>query len=343
MKLKSVSVLPRFLVRDALTVSTHPQPQRQLTCGQVSYMRGKGRDRRDIVSAESIIEKEKSGVFRILEIEPKKREWLERKKWSPVTSNMFSGTNTPPNRADRMKPDQDWGSVWPAARTFHPASVPLPVRQGVVVQKAQVVPSKWANAELMKIPNFLHLTPTVIKKHCDALKKFCTPWPQGLETEADTSEHFPLTVITSDYLNSSSSIRDRRARVVTFRFHVDSLQLDSHARDKLVRLVEDRYDEETGEVTLTADRCPYRGQNEDYVSYLLTALYHESWVQENWETEKTLEDEEVFDEENFEAKDALGEILNRGEDEDSVRRYREEVRKLLDLPEPTVVATTVNY
>ena len=46
-----------------------------------------------------------------------------------------------------------------------------------------MVPSKWANPELMKIPNFLHLTPPVVARHCQALGKFCTPWPQGLETE----------------------------------------------------------------------------------------------------------------------------------------------------------------
>jgi len=37
-----------------------------------------------------------------------------------------------------MKPDQDWMSVWPAQRTFHPASVPLPVRQGFAHLKGQV-------------------------------------------------------------------------------------------------------------------------------------------------------------------------------------------------------------
>ena len=34
---------------------------------------------------------------------------------------------------------------------------------------------------------------------------------------------------------------------------------------------------------LRADRCPYRGQNEDYCKYLLTALLHESWRTEEWE------------------------------------------------------------
>lgn len=105
-----------------------------------------------------------------------------------------------PPRAGRMKPSQDWGSVWPAGRTFHPAVVPLPVRQGIVQEpKTQVVPSKYANAELMKTPNFLHLTPPVIKRHCEAIKKFCTPWPKGLERDQDVERHFPFEVSTRDY------------------------------------------------------------------------------------------------------------------------------------------------
>jgi len=34
-----------------------------------------------------------------------------------------------------------------------------------------IAPGKYANAELMKIPNFLHLTPAHVKKHCEALKR----------------------------------------------------------------------------------------------------------------------------------------------------------------------------
>lgn len=45
-----------------------------------------------------------------------------------------------------------------------------------------------------------------------------------------------------------------------------------------MRLLEQRYDVETDEVTITADRCPLRQQNYDYAMYLLTALFHESWV-----------------------------------------------------------------
>ena len=85
------------------------------------------------------------------------------------------------NREKTMKPDQDWPSVWPGPRTFHPASVPLPVRQGFAHLKGQYTPGKYANIELMKVPNFLHLTPVAIKRHCDAIKKFCTAWPEGMK------------------------------------------------------------------------------------------------------------------------------------------------------------------
>ena len=191
-------------------------------------------DKRRNFDAQTILDDEKKGVFRVLQIgKPKdggKRQ-LKRRGGAMIP---------PPQRADRMKPDQKWGDVWPAARTFHPAVVPLPVRQGVVHQKAQVVPSKHANAELMKIPNFLHLSPPVVKMHCAALAQFCTPWPQGLDTEEDIEAHFPLTLTYSDYLNSSSSIRDRRSRIVQIKINIKSLPLDDHAKDKLIRLVGDR-------------------------------------------------------------------------------------------------------
>jgi hypothetical protein len=49
-----------------------------------------------------------------------------------------------------------------------------------------------------------------------------------------------VKVTTSDYLNSSSSLRDRRARIVVVQFRLGSLQLDQHARDKFIRLLGDR-------------------------------------------------------------------------------------------------------
>jgi small subunit ribosomal protein S35 len=45
----------------------------------------------------------------------------------------------------------------------------LPLHQGWV-KPGKTAPGKFANAELMKIPNFLHLTPPAIKRQCEALK-----------------------------------------------------------------------------------------------------------------------------------------------------------------------------
>lgn len=175
-----------------------------------------------------------------------------------------------------MSVDQDWGSVWPGPRSFHPATVPLPVRQGYAEKGTP--PDKYGNAELMKIPNFLHLTPPVIKKQCEALKKFCTPWPKALDTDEKCEKHFPVEVISSDYCHSSPSIREPLARIINVRFKLSALQLSQRAKDKFLRLVGERYNEESDKVTIVTDRCPLKKQNYDYAMYLITALYHESWV-----------------------------------------------------------------
>ena len=94
---------------------------------------------------------------------------------------------------------------------------------------------------------------------------------------------------------------------------------------------------------MVADRCPYRGQNEDYCKNLLTAFIHESWRVEDWET-KLVEDKESFiaEVEVGGQREALQTVLNSGESEHSVKLYKEEVRKLLGLPETIAVAETVS-
>lgn len=83
----------------------------------------------------------------------------------------------PPPRYSRMSTDQDWTNVWPSATTFKQSVVPLPITQGYIASEKEnkgLPLEKYANAELMKIPNFLHLTPNHIKKHCAAIKsKYC--------------------------------------------------------------------------------------------------------------------------------------------------------------------------
>ncbi|KAH6941397.1 hypothetical protein HPB50_017898 [Hyalomma asiaticum] len=191
-----------------------------------------------------------------------------------------------------MPIDQDWASVWPTAQSFRPSVVPLPLRQGYRERGAP--PGKFANLELMKVPNFLHLTPVHLAKHAKVLRPFCTPWPAGLETDEKCEEHFPVEVIDSDYCHASPSIRDPRCRIVTLRVKLSNLELDYHARDKLLRLVGDRYDPATDVLTIVTDRCPLKKQNYEYAHYLLTAVYHESWKTEPWEADKAESDMECF-------------------------------------------------
>lgn len=265
-----------------------------------------------------------------------------------------------PSRADKMPTDQDWPSVWPGARTFHPDVVPLPMRQGYKHNK-NVMPGKMANAELMKVPNFLHLTPPAVQRHCEALKQFCTEWPKGLETEEACENHFPVQIISSDYCYSSPTIREPLARIVSLTVKLSSLNLDDHARDKILRLLGNRYNPETGVVTITADRCPTKKQNLDYVHYLLTAVFHESWRVEPWEAEKAEADMEYYDWDQSksrknlvtvykwptpptdfdyetipratEFKIAMSDLINNGEDEQSLRKYKEVVKGILNLPD----------
>ncbi|XP_034838968.1 small ribosomal subunit protein mS35 [Maniola hyperantus] len=315
-------------------------------------------------TAESTKHGEEEEEFRVLDI-LKKRDKFQRR--------VARRAEVPPDRTEKMRTDQKWGNVWPGPRSFHPSTVPLPLRQGYV-PKGQAPPGKKANAELMKVPNFLHLTPPVIKTQCEAIKKYCTEWPKLLNSEEAIEKHYPLEIITSDYCHASPVIRNPLSRIVILRIKLADLKLDKHARDKFLRLVDDRYNEETDLVTITADRCPVRQQNLDYVNYLLTACYHESWSVEDWEGDKTLTDMEYYDfnlnqskknlvnwhfkcnneekslsnEEyvSFEVstipnateyKNAVSSLFNDGESEATLKTYDENVRKLLGLPEKKIV------
>lgn len=202
-----------------------------------------------------------------------------------------------------MPVDQDWSSVWPGPRSFHPATVPLPLRQGYVEKGAP--PDKYANAELIKIPNFLHLTPPAIERQCKALKKFCTPWPKALDSDEKVEQHFPLEITSSDYCFSSPSIRNPLARIVTIRFKLGALHLNERAKDKFLRLVDERYDEKTDTVTIVTDRCPLKKQNYDYAMYLITALYHESCVSDTFKTFKLNLNKRKYDFQNIEPWEEL--------------------------------------
>lgn len=122
-----------------------------------------------------------------------------------------------------------------------------------------------------------------------------------------------------------------------------------------MRLVGERYNPETDILTIVTDRCPLRKQNYDYAQYLLTALFHESWITEPWEATKSEADMEEYiwtrnkSKESSEAilnwktKDgnqksvpkeyaaAVETLINEGENEVNLQSYKNEVLKLLNL------------
>nr|SVE77718.1 EOG090X09BG [Daphnia lumholtzi] len=244
--------------------------------------------------------------FRTLELRPSKSNNMRGNR----RKTAYKKTPVPPPRSNKMPVDQDWPSVWPVARVFHPASVPLPLHQGWV-EPGTTPPGKFANAELMKIPNFLHLTPPAIQRQCEALKKFCTEWPKELDTDEKIDHHFPIQITTSDYLHSSPTIRDAKARIVTLQVKLSALHLNSHAKDKLLRLVKERYDPVTDILTIVAERCPLRKQNIDYAMYLLNVLVSESWKTEPWENEKSETDMEKYVWEGSQSQRSLQQLLER--------------------------------
>lgn len=189
-----------------------------------------------------------------------------------------------PKREMTMPDDIDWPSVWSTARTFVPSAVPLPIRQSFEMRDAPR--GKYNNTELLKIANFLHLTPDAVKRHCQAIKKFCSHWPDNLDTDQQVRDHFPITFITRDYVHASSSIRDARARKVLLKININDLKLEERDRIKFIELARHRYNPENEMLTITVEACPFRIQNQDYADYLLSAIYFESQDHQDWENDR---------------------------------------------------------
>ena len=226
--------------------------------------------------------------YPILKVKPTGRNIFEPRKPRQRRSRakfIFQSEST-------MDVNQDWPSIWPTAKTFAPSAVPLPLRQSFEDKIDRVPRGKHVNTELLKIANFLHLTPGAVKRHCTALKSFCTKWPENLETDEQVRAHFPVTLVTRDYCHSSPDIRDHRARIVELKINVNDLKLNQRDRVKLEELAMHRYDKATETLTITTDSCPMKIQNQDYAEYLLSAVYFESQEHQPWEKERW--DEEAF-------------------------------------------------
>ncbi|XP_046446289.1 28S ribosomal protein S35, mitochondrial-like [Daphnia pulex] len=175
----------------------------------------------------------------------------------------------------------------------------------------------------MKIPNFLHLTPPASQ----ASKKICTEWPKELDTNEKIENHLPITITTSDYLHSSPSLRDARSRIVTLQVKLSSLKLDNHAKDKLLRLVKERYNLETDVLTIISERCLLRMQNVNYAMYLLNVFVSESWKTEPWEDDKCEADMEKYVWEGSQSQRPVEQLLQRMPDKEKAQDMPEVIEQ----------------
>lgn len=168
----------------------------------------------------------------------------------------------------------------------------------------------------------------------------------------------PLRSVCS---SSDGQMDDFLTQHLPLQTKLSTLNLDAHAKDKFLRLVGDRYDPETDDVTIVTDRCPLRKQNYDYAQYLITALFHESWIKEPWEDTKSEVDMEVYIWSRNKSKvtseailnwggtgetksphpeycQSVERLINEGENSYNLDSYKREVLKLLNLKSNSAAA-----
>jgi len=180
----------------------------------------------------------------------------------------------------------NFSDKYPSSGPVNPYTLPFPLRMGKNM-RLTLQPDQFANLELAKINNFLHLTPPAITKQCKALKEFCTEFPPELMNDVELEKEYPVELYTVDYLGSGKSPINLKARIVEKKIRVCNLVVDAHARTKLLSLAtKKRYNRETDMLSLVSNRMPLRKQNADYIDYLLTVLYTEAWKKEKWENRK---------------------------------------------------------
>ncbi|EGT51338.1 hypothetical protein CAEBREN_22912 [Caenorhabditis brenneri] len=325
-------------LRSAVGGSDYGKTKQSFAGGSISAKDEQGEDFRELY----VMPKRKLRGQTQLEQATGRAEYKTRSRF-----DLIDRLSERPPRSEEMDPEkQKWSDVWPAARTFAASVVPLPVRMGSRPNPEKRAPfKKEGNLELVKIPNFLHLTPVAIQQHCEAIKKFCTPFPpELLANESSSSSILPISVQYSTYIHQGTNIRDIRSRVVTMIVHVDSLKLSDSAMEKFIRLAGNRYDEKNRKLTIITDRCHTRKQNLDYAHYLLTVLYHEANKVEQWAEMKDRSDNLKVEFEGSSTKTKLVDLIEKAKtaglesDEKSIEKFGE-MWKTYRNSEETVEAT----
>lgn len=187
--------------------------------------------------------------------------------------------------------EEEWTDLWPVARPYNHHLVRLPIRMGRPTYPGEPPREADGNAELLKIPNFLHLTPRHIEKHTQALKPLCKPWPKDFDISPRT-----VRVRTNNHLFPGASLRHPRSHVVQLKVQLrDIPNLDARAEKKLIALAGKRFIRKTRTISLVCKECPTREQNRDYALFQLLALWKEAQKKEDWEVTAETEDFTIYE------------------------------------------------
>merc|ERR1712136_311996 len=113
--------------------------------------------------------------------------------------------------------------------------------------------------------------------------------------DEECEKYYPVEVHSVDYISAGKTARDLRTRTITKKMRLCNMVLDAHARLKLIQLAgSERYDRKTDLLTIRSERCPTQKQNKDFIDYVITALYFESWKREAWETRGNMSESDGY-------------------------------------------------
>ncbi|EDV20498.1 uncharacterized protein TRIADDRAFT_31814 [Trichoplax adhaerens] len=165
--------------------------------------------------------------------------------------------------------EDDLSQILTTSNVYNAALFDLPIRMGRPIKPEVLPPRAAGNIELLKIPNFFHLTPQKVRRDTDALKALCNAWPSKIKRR-------PIRIYSRNYLYAGPSVAHPKSHFVKLEVNINDLPLNESARKRLMALAGNYYDAETNLLTLVGNKCPTRKQNREYVMYLLTALILES-------------------------------------------------------------------
>uniref|UniRef100_A0A671MI12 Uncharacterized protein n=1 Tax=Sinocyclocheilus anshuiensis TaxID=1608454 RepID=A0A671MI12_9TELE len=190
--------------------------------------------------------------------------------------------------------------------------------------------SEVPSSNVFQIPNFLHLTPVAIKKHCAALKRDLSS-----DCAYCLTIHYSSCILNRDAVLMNQTLSLIKKRFLSLQVKLSSLNLDDHARKKMLKLSEERYCKDTDTLTTTTDRCVIRIYQEktcaDMEEYewedVLEALLRMRPLGARAEVEEGTREQLL----GQEYRDTVLRLKNDGETEENLQKYKEAVKKLFNI------------